>query len=89
MENLDQERIELEEEKKAITPGVIIADKTKEAIAKVNDLKLKHESKIEEVKDSLMNKDWLVQGYFQKAVIVLGFFLLLTHTVRLLFMWKW
>jgi len=40
-------------------------------------LNAEHQAKIEDVKDSLWNKDWIVQRYFQKGIVVAGFFSLL------------
>lgn len=35
-------------------------------------LNAEHEAKIEDVKDSITNKDWVLQGWFQKTIFVVG-----------------
>jgi hypothetical protein len=61
---------------------------TQDIINKIGQAGIEHQAKIEDVKDSLMNKDWIVQGYFQKTIIVLGFFSLIAWIIKLV-MWLW
>jgi hypothetical protein len=51
---------------------------------KIGTARIEHQAKIDDVKDSLMNKDWVVQGWFQKVVISAGFFSLVWVIIKLL-----